>query len=85
LNKDFIKLSLEKALPCYNFTMADKNKPKTTQLGLDEYNKIKEKRAKDRLKLQFPLFIKLFVFLPIAYLVFLMAFYLIYIRFATDH
>jgi len=66
--------------------MAEKNDPKkATQLSLDEYNKIKEKRALSRLKLHFPLPVKFFLILPIGYFLFLVVYYLIHIRFAAEH
>lgn len=66
--------------------MADK-KPvkKTPQLSLEEYNKIKEKRAKSKLQVHFPWWIKMFLIGPIVYFVFMVVYYIIYIRFVADH
>ena len=58
---------------------------KARQLSLEEYGKIKEKRAKNRLKLQFPMVVKFFISFPIAYLGFLILFFLFFVRFATKH
>ena len=62
-----------------------KQTQKAPQLSLEEYNKVKEKRAKDKLKLQFPLGIKLFLIIPVLYFVFLLCYYLFYIRFVAEH
>lgn len=67
--------------------MADK-KPtnqKGKQLSLEEYGKIKEKLAKSRLKLHFPLIIKICFFIPLTYVVFLIFYYLFYLRFLAEH
>jgi hypothetical protein len=66
--------------------MADqKNNKKAPQLTLEEYNKVKEKNAQSKLKLQFPLLIKLLLGVPITYFLFLVVYYLMHIRFATEH
>ena len=62
-----------------------KNVKKAPQISLEEYNKVKEKRAQSKLKLHFPLGVKIFVILPLLYFVFLIVYYLLYIRFATTH
>jgi len=61
------------------------NPSKAKQLSLEEYAKIKEKVAKSKLKLTFPWIIKVVFFLPIAYLVFLIIYYLIQLRFIAEH
>lgn len=67
-------------------TMSEKKEvKKAPQLSLEEYNKVKEKRAKSKLQLHLPLGVKIFLGLPIAYFVFLIAYYLLYIRFASEH
>lgn len=63
----------------------NKANKKAPQMSLDEYNKVKEKRAASKLKLQFPLPIKFFLLLPIAYFIFLICYYLLHIRFAATH
>lgn len=66
--------------------MSEQKQPKKApQLSLEEYNKVKEKRAKDRLKLQFPLGIKLFLIGPVLYLLFLVCYYLFHVRFVAEH
>jgi hypothetical protein len=58
---------------------------KNKQLSLEEYAKIKEKLAKSKLKLSFPWIIKLCFFLPLAYFVFLVIYYLTQLRFMVAH
>jgi hypothetical protein len=65
--------------------MAEKQPKKKSQLSLDEYNKIKEKRAQSKLKLHFPWPVKLFILLPVGYIAFLIVYYLLHLRFATEH
>ncbi len=62
----------------------EQTKKKTTQLSLEEYNKIKEKQAKSKLKLHFPWTVKFFLIFPALYLIFLVAYYLLYIRFVAQ-
>ncbi len=62
-----------------------KSSKKITQLSLEENNKVKEKKAKDKLQLHLPLGVKIFIALPLFYGVFLIAYYLLYIRFANEH
>lgn len=57
---------------------------KARQLSLEEYNKIKEKRAKSKLKLHFPWPIKLVIAVPFFYCLFLIVYYLTYIRWAAE-
>jgi hypothetical protein len=63
--------------------MADQtsNSKKAKQLTLAEYAKIKEKVAKSKLKLSFPWIIKVCFFVPLAYCVFLIIFYIAHLRF----
>lgn len=70
----------------YCLTMADKQpeNKKGKQLSLAEYAAIKEKLAKSRLKLNFPIIIKFCCILPIGYLIFLVAYYLFYLRFVAE-
>jgi len=66
--------------------MADKTpQKKITQLTLAEYEKIKEKTAKSKLKLHFPWIIRVCFFVPVAYCVFLIVYYLLYLRFVAEH
>ena len=58
---------------------------KAKQLSLEEYSKVKEKRAKSRLQLQFPLIIKICFIVPVAYCAFLIIYYLLYLRFIAEH
>jgi hypothetical protein len=59
--------------------------PKIKQLSLAEYAKIKEKLAKSRLKLSFPLFIKIFFLVPLVYGIFLITYFLFHLRFLAEH
>ncbi len=67
--------------------MADKksSNQKGKQLSLEEYSKIKEQRAKSRLKLHFPLLVRICFFIPLAYALFLIIYYLAYLRFVSEH
>jgi hypothetical protein len=58
---------------------------KVKQLTLEEYAKIKEKLAKSKLKLTFPWIIKVCFFVPLAYCVFLIIYYLAQLRFLAEH
>ena len=55
------------------------------QLSLEEYAKIKEKLAKSKLKLSFPLIIKVCFIIPLLYAVFLIIYYLVHLRFLPEH
>ncbi len=63
--------------------MADPKK--APQMSLDDYLKVKDKRAKKQLQLNFPLFIKLAAIIPITYGLFLISYYLLHIRFLPEH
>jgi hypothetical protein len=58
---------------------------KGKQLSLEEYAKIKEKLAKSKLKLSFPWIIKICFIVPLVYVLFLVLYYLIHIRFVAEH
>ena len=58
---------------------------KIKQLSIEEYNKIKGKLAKSKLKLSFPWIIKLCFILPVAYWLFLVIYYLCRLRFLAEH
>ena len=58
---------------------------KKTQISLEDYLKIQEKQAKSKLKLHFPLMVKIIVGVPIGYLIFLIVYFLIYLRFVAEH
>lgn len=65
--------------------MADqKTPPKAKQLTLEEYAKVKEKIAKSRLQLQFPWIIKICFIIPVAYCLFLVFYYVLYLRFIAE-
>ena len=66
--------------------MADKpsGAPKT-QIDLVAYAKSKEKRAKDRMKLRFPKWVILITAVPAAYLVFMVVYFLVHLRFVAEH
>jgi hypothetical protein len=59
-------------------------KPKK-QITLDQYLKLIEKRAASKLKLHFPLFIKLAAVIPTAYLLFVILYFLFHARFLPEH
>lgn len=63
------------------------NKPnqKAKQLSLEEYGKIKEKQAKSRLGLHFPLIIKVCIVVPALFCAFLIFYYLLYARLLPEH
>ncbi len=63
----------------------EQKNPKKMQMTLDEYKKVKEQYAKNKLKLQFPMLIKCVIGIPVAYLLFLFIYFLVYVRFAGDH
>ena len=63
---------------------AKPNIKKAKQLSLAEYAKIKQKLAKSKLKLHFPLFIKACFIIPLVYAVFLVVYYLIQLRFIAE-
>ena len=66
--------------------MAEKEKNKRPpQMSLEEYNKIKEKKAQSKLKLHFPWPVKFFLIFPATYLIFLLAYFLFHIRFTAEH
>ncbi len=63
---------------------SDKTK-KSTKLSLTEYTKLKDKIGKSKLKLQFPLMIKLAIALPLTYLLFMVIYYIIHLRHLAEH
>ena len=65
--------------------MADKAVPKKIQISLEDYLKVKEKQAKSKLKLHFPMLVKVIVGIPAGYLIFLIVYFLIYLRFVAEH
>lgn len=66
--------------------MADKppGAPKS-QVGLEEYLKTREKRAKNKMKLRFPMWVVFLTAIPAAYLVFLIIYFLVRLRFLAEH
>ena len=65
--------------------MADKPIVKKSQVDLEDYIKIKEKRAKSKLKLHFPWLLRIIIAVPCAYLLFLLLYFLFYLRFVPEH
>jgi len=63
----------------------DSSSQPNKQLSLEEYAKIKEKLAKSKLKLSFPLIIKVCFIIPLLYAVFLIIYYLVHLRFLPEH
>jgi hypothetical protein len=61
------------------------NPKKAKQLSIEEYNKIKGKLAKSKLKLSFPWIIRVCFIVPIVYCIFLVIYYLIQLRFIAEH
>jgi hypothetical protein len=60
-------------------------KPILKKLSIEEYSKLKEKIAKSKLSLQFPLMIKLGIALPLAYLLFMVIYYIVHIMHLAEH
>ncbi len=60
-------------------------KPKKSQISLQDYIKVKEKNAKSRLKLHFPLPIKIILAVPAAFFIFLVLYFLLHLRFVAEH
>ena len=58
---------------------------KVKQLSIDEYNKIKGKLAKSKLKLTFPWIIKACFIVPVLYCLFLAIYYICQVRFFAEH
>jgi cell division septal protein FtsQ len=58
---------------------------KGKQLSLEEYAKIKEKLTKSKLKLSFPWAIKVCFLIPLLYVLFLIVYYLLHLRFLPEH
>lgn len=65
--------------------MADKPAAKKGQISLEDYVKLKEKRAKSRLKLHFPWLVRFVMAIPVAYLIFLIVYFLVSLRFKAEH
>ena len=58
---------------------------KGKQMTLAEYMKIKEQVAKSKLKLHFPWIIKVCFAIPAAYCLFLIIYFLVQLRFLSEH
>ena len=68
------------------FYMAEKTQaPKKTQLTLSEYLKVKEQRARNKLKLHYPLYIKILIAIPIVYICVTVVIFIVRVRFLSDH
>ncbi len=79
----FLEQKNDNAILC---AMAEQAQPlKKNQLSLEEYLKIKEARAKSRLKLHFPMMVKVILFIPIVYFVFILVYFIVQIRFIAEH
>ncbi len=67
--------------------MADTSKPnkKITQLSLADYLKVKEKRAKSKLQLNFPPLVLLIIAIPAAYVIFMILYFVLHLRFLAQH
>ena len=65
--------------------MADKPATPKPQLGIEEYLKSKEKRAKSKLQLHIPPVVKWVVAVPAAYAVFLILYFIFHLRFLPEH
>ena len=61
-----------------------KNPPKT-QVNLEEYMKTKDARSKDKLKLRLPTLVKVLIAFPVAYILFLVIYFLANLRFLPEH
>ena len=62
-----------------------KNASASKQLTPEEYAKIKEKRAKSKLQLNFPPLIIACALIPLAYLVFMVSYYVLHLRLLAQH
>jgi len=58
---------------------------KNKQVSIEEYNKIKDKLAKSKLKLSFPWIIKVCFIIPLCYCIFMVIYYLAQLRFMAEH
>ena len=68
--------------------MAETPAPKTkksTQVPLAEYLKLKEKRAKSKLQLHFPPLVLFIIAIPAAYVIFMVVYFLVSLRFMPQH
>ena len=61
-----------------------KSSPKN-QISIEAYAKIKEKQTKSKLKLHFPLIVRAILCVPLVMLIFLIVYFLFYIRFVAEH
>ena len=58
---------------------------KAAQIPFADYLKIKEKKAKDKLKLHLPPLVLIILTIPAAYFIFMLLYFLVYIRFVAEH
>ena len=58
---------------------------KKKQIDLAAYLKIKEARMKSKMKLHFPMMVKAIIAVPAAYFIFLVVYFLLYLRFVAEH
>jgi hypothetical protein len=65
--------------------MPEKPEEKKSQISIDDYLKLKEKRAKSKLKLHFPMALKVIFAVPAVYFLFLMFYFLLHLRFLAEH
>ena len=61
------------------------NIKKAKQFSIAEYTKIKEKLASSKLKLSFPLVVKICFIIPFLYCLLLVVYYLVHLRFIAEH
>ncbi len=80
-----MQLFFTNAILYQNMAQKPSNAPKTKQLTLEEYAKIKGKLTKSKLKLTFPWIVKVCFFVPLGYCVFLIIYYLVQLRFLAEH
>jgi hypothetical protein len=65
--------------------MAKDNPGKNSQVDIHEYLKTKEQRAKRKMKLHYPLFVKILAAVPVAYVLFLIIYFIVRLRFVPEH
>ena len=65
--------------------MADKPAAQKPQVGIEEYLKSKEKRAKSKLQLHIPLALKWVIAVPAAFVLLLILYFIFHLRFLPEH
>jgi hypothetical protein len=58
---------------------------KKGQISLEDYLKVKEKHAKGKLQLHIPWLVRFIIAVPAGYLLFLILYFVVYLRFVAEH